>query len=81
MPLKLYPPRKSPFWSVRGTYLGIYVDRSTKSSKRATAEKIRKKWEREIECGEFAQKGEATFASAAATYMKAGGERTYVGRN
>ena len=78
MPLKLYPPRKSPFWSVRGTYLGIYVDRSTKSGKRATAEKIRKKWEREIECGEFAEKGEATFASAAATYMKAGGERTYM---
>ena len=39
MPLKLIPPRKSPFWSVRGTYLGIYVERSTKASKRAVAAK------------------------------------------
>lgn len=80
MPLKLCPPRKSPFWSVRGTYLGIYVNRSTKAGKRAIAAKVLKKWEREIECGEFAERGAATFASAAAAYMKAGGERTYVKR-
>jgi integrase len=80
MPLKLCPPRKSPFWSVRGTYLGIYVNRSTKAGKRAIAAKVLKQIEREIECGEFAERGETTFASAAAAYMKAGGERTYVGK-
>jgi integrase len=80
MPLKLCPPRKSPFWSVRGTYLGIYVNRSTKAGKRAIAAKVLKQIEREIECGEFAERGETTFASAAAAYMKAGGERTYVKR-
>lgn len=78
MPLKLYPPRKSQFWSVRGTYLGVYVNRSTKAGKRAIAAKILKKWEQEIERGEFAQSGDATYASGAAAYMRAGGERTYM---
>ena len=78
MPLKLIPPRKSPYWSVRGTYLGVYVDRSTKARKRAVAGKVLKRIERDIERGEFAQPGEPTFASAAAAYMRAGGERTYL---
>jgi integrase len=80
MPLKLIPPRKSPYWSIRGTYLGIYVNRSTKSGKRATAAKVLKQIERDIESGAFAVKGELTFAAAAAAYMKAGGERTYLKR-
>jgi hypothetical protein len=39
MPIKLIPPRKgkSPYWTIRGTYLGYYVDRSTGASKRAVA--------------------------------------------
>src|SRR5689334_16662360 len=80
MPLKLKPPRpgKTPYWSVKGTYLGIHIDRSTKAVKRAVASKVLKQIEREIECGEFAEKGEPTFASAAKAYMMAGGERTYL---
>ena len=80
MPLKLIKPRKgkTPYWSVRGSYLGQHVDRSTKTGKRALAAKILKGIEREIERGCYAVKGEATFASAAAAYMKAGGERTYL---
>jgi integrase len=80
MPLALKPPRKgkSPYWSVRGTYLGIGVDRSTKARKRALAVKILQGIERQIERGEFAQAGEATFAGAAAAYMKAGGERRFL---
>lgn len=80
MPLRLVPPRegKSPHWTVRGTYLGRYVNRSTKTGKRAAAEKVRQKWEREIESGEFAIRGEATFADAALAYMSAGGERAYL---
>ena len=82
MPIKLIPPRKgkTPYWAGRGSYLGIHVDRSTKARKRAVAVKVIQKWEREIERGEFAQPGEPTFASAAAAYMKAGGERKYVRR-
>ncbi len=80
MPLKIFPPRqgKSPFWSVRGTYLGVYVNRSTKAGKRAVALQALRKIERDIERGEFAQRSEPTFASAAAAYMKAGGERKYL---
>jgi 23S rRNA maturation-related 3'-5' exoribonuclease YhaM len=42
MPLKLIPPRKgkTPYWSVRGTYLGQYVDRSTKAVRRAVAKQV-----------------------------------------
>ncbi len=82
MPLELKPPRrgKSPYWSVRGTYLGIYVDRSTKACKRAVAAKILQGIERQIERGEFAAAGAptATFAGAAAAYIKAGGERRFL---
>jgi hypothetical protein len=37
MPLKLVPPRpgKTPYWSVRGTYLGRYINRSTKTRSRS----------------------------------------------
>ena len=81
MPIKLLAPNKyTPFFRGRGTYLGIYVNRSTKASKRAIALKVIAQWERDIESGCFAVKGEPTFASAAAAYMKAGGERTYVRR-
>lgn len=81
MPLKLIPPRgkgKSPNWTIRGTYLGRYVDRSAGTSKRALAAKVLKGIERKLERGELAEPGEPTFASAAASYMKAGGERTYL---
>src|SRR3990167_9744772 len=80
MPLKLIPPRtgKSPYWTIRGTYLGRYVNRSSGAGKRAVAGQVLKKIERDIERGEFAERGEPTFASAAAAYMKAGGERTYL---
>lgn len=80
MPLELKPPRpgKTPYWSVRGTYLGRYVDRSTKACRRSDAVKIRRKWELEIERGEFRVKGELTFADAALSYMQAGGERRFV---
>ena len=80
MPIKLIPPRpgKTPYWYGRGTYLGEYVDRSTKARKRAVAVKVIKTWEREIEAGEFARPGDPTFASAALTYMKKGGERRFL---
>src|SRR4051794_17051023 len=77
MPLKLAPPRKdkSPYWSVRGTYLGQYVDRSAKTTKRAVAKQVLEQWQRQIEQAEFAVTGETTFLSAAVAYMKHGGDR------
>jgi integrase len=80
MPIKLVPPRlgKTPYWSGRGTHFGQYVNRSTKARERALASKIVRKWEREIERGEFVEPGEPTFASSALAYMRAGGERRFL---
>jgi integrase len=80
MPLKLVPPRlgKTPFWSVRGTYLGIHVDRSTKATSRATAAKFRAKWQEEIERGQLARPGEPTFLTAAVAYMGATGNERFM---
>jgi len=77
MPLKLVPPRqgKSPNYRVRGTYQGLYVDRSTKTGKRALAAKFLRQIERDIENNRFVVEGDLDFASAAIAYMKAGGER------
>jgi len=82
MPLRLVPPRKGrhPSWTIRGAYLGRHVEQSARTGKRAIAAKILKGIERQIERGEFAEPGEATFASAALAYMNAGGERTYIKR-
>jgi integrase len=80
MPLKLRAPRKgkTPHWTVRGTYLGVYVERSTGTSSKRLAQQFLKKWEGEIERGEFATQDEPTFLAAAVSYMKAGGERDFV---
>jgi integrase len=86
MPLKVHPPRsgKTPNYSIRGTYLGVAVDRSTGTPKKAVAEQQRKALETKIERGEYPQKPKQpnapTFLSAAVAYMKAGRRRRYVGR-
>ena len=81
MPLKLVPPRQgwSPYWRVRGTYLGCYVNRSTGACQKALAEKFRKKLERDIESGALTGKTATGFAAAAAAYMKAGGDNRFLG--
>lgn len=80
MPLKLVPPRigKTPYYYVRGTYLGRYVDRTTKSSEKRVARQVLDRIKAAIEAGEFAGKQEATFLSAALAYVKAGGEKRFV---
>ncbi len=71
MPLKLVAPRpgKTPFWSVRGTHLGTYVDRSTKTTDKATAAKFLKTWREDIERGALARPGEPKFVDAAVNYI------------
>lgn len=81
MPLKLYPPKptsKHPHWRVRGTYLGVRVERSTGTGERRVAAKFLAKIKDEIERGAFTTPGVVTFASAAALYMKSGGERRFI---
>lgn len=81
MPLKLIPPRagKTPYWYVRGTYLGRYVDQSSKATERRVAARELARVRTAIEEGRFAERGEPTFLSAAVAYIEAGGERRFVG--
>lgn len=86
MPLKLIPPRqgKTPYWSIRGTYLHVYVDRSCRTDRKAVARKIMREVVGKIERGEYLEKAQKparfTFLSAAVAYMKAGGERGNMAR-
>lgn len=63
---------------MRGTYLGQYVDRSTETGDRKIAGKVLAAIKREIESGRFTDSGAPTFASAALSYMQAGGERRFL---
>jgi integrase len=84
MPWKLIPPRpsKTPFWYVRGKYLGITLDNSTGATERRAAARVIETWRKQAERGEFSKLGErpaeATFLSAAVAYMQAGGPRQYI---
>jgi integrase len=84
MPLTLIPPRpgKTPYWYVRGTHCGVYLDRSTKFTVQAKARAKLKQWEGEIERGEFSGSVEAvenTFLDAIVRYGKAGGDLRFLG--
>jgi integrase len=84
MPLKLVPPRQgrkvgnSPNWRVRGTYLRVYIDQTAGTPKRGTAVKVLARIRQDIEQGRLHGRCEQTFAGAAYSYIKAGGERTYL---
>jgi integrase len=88
MPLKLVPPRKgkSPNFTIRGSYLGIAVDKSSGTHKRSVARTILANLERAIERGEYppkeapANNRERTFLTAAVAYMEAGRRSRYVAR-
>lgn len=72
MPLDLKEPRKgkTPYWYVRGTYLGRYVNRSTGVADKTTARKILKEIQREIERGRFDAASGPTFLEASYRYQR-----------
>jgi integrase len=84
MPIRLKPPRpgKSPFWTMRGSHLGVYVDRSTKALDRATARKVLTETERQIERDLFEPAKPAaaglTFFEAAIAYIAGTGVQRYL---
>jgi integrase len=86
MPLTLVPPKagRTPNYHIRGTYLGVAVNRSAGTSEKRLAAKIKRRIEDEIERGAYAPAKHCvdalvTFLSAAVAYMKAGGERAFLG--
>ena len=81
MPLTLVPPntaRRSPYYRVRGTYLGVRVDRSSETGDRRKAEAFRKRIEDAIERGAFSAAPPLSFAAAATSYMQNGGEARFL---
>ena len=81
--LRLYPPRKgfSTNWRIRGTYLGVRVDKSSGTHRRQIAATVledivgkieRKEWGRP-DTGE-----DGSFVSAAVSYMEITGNNRYV---
>ena len=81
MPLKLYPPdqkTRRASWRIRGTHMGVSVDRSAGTGERKVAAKILAKLKDEIERGAYSTPGAITFASAAALYMRSGGEARFL---
>jgi integrase len=81
MPLKLVTPRpgKSPNWTIRGTHLGVSVNRTAGTPDKKLAARALAAIKDEIERGAYSggPKG-PTFASAALRYIQAGGERRFV---
>ena len=80
MPLKLIDPRpgRTANYSVRGSYLGIRVCRTTGTPNRVTAKRVLDKIKAEIERGEFAERPQLTFAGAMLAYLNAGGEKRFL---
>lgn len=80
MPLKLCEPgtRGTPYYTVRGTYLGVYVERSCRTTEKKIALRYLAKIKADIESGQLAPKGALTFAGAAMAYLDAGGESRFL---
>jgi integrase len=80
MPLSLREPRpgKTPSYYIRGTYLGVRIDRTTGTADRATARKALARVKADIERGAFAPKQALSFAAAALSYIRAGGEALFM---
>lgn len=88
MPIEIVEGRnkKTKNLYLRGSYLGIAVDRSCKTDRRSVARSLLAKIQGEIERGEYPPKeaapvrGELTFIGAANAYMKTGGSPRYVSK-
>lgn len=88
MPLKVVPSRnaKTKNLYIRGTYLGVSVDKSSGTDRGPVARAMLKRLEGQIERGEYPPKEAAvdreqpTFLSAAIAYMETGHRRKYVAK-
>ena len=83
MPLKIIEPRNSKTKNlyIRGSYLGVQVDKSSGTDRRSVALTILKRLEGEIERGEYPPRDKAnekTFLDAALAYLEAGRKPRYV---
>lgn len=82
MPYKLVAPRQgyTPYWYVRGTERGIYINRSTETSSERDAKRFLKLWKDEAQRLALSEpKPERqTFAGAALSYMQSGRSKRFL---
>jgi integrase len=80
MPLTLRPPRKgkSPNYEIRGTYLGVAVERSAGTPDKKLALKILNRIKVEIEEGKIKAGDGTTFLMAVKAYLEAGGDGQFM---
>lgn len=79
MPITLFQRKDSPYYWGRGTYLGQFICRSTKTDKKHLAHKIVQKWHEEIERSHISDpQGRGTFLAAAVSYMQAGRDSRFM---
>ncbi len=78
MPLKLYK-RPNGVWHIRGTVQRVRYDQSARTRVKAEAEAIRAKLEADaFKRAVYGDRAVATFAEAAADYMRAGGSADHM---
>lgn len=80
MPLKLIPPTpgRNQVYRIRGVYRKVYVDRTTETAIKSKAKALLQSIEERIERGEISGTKELTFASAALSYVNAGGQKVFL---
>lgn len=79
MPIIPYLRKESGFYHLRGTHLGVRVDRSSGTRSHEHARILAAKEEKEIfERFAYGAKAVETFAGAAADYLRAGGEAEHM---
>lgn len=80
MPLKLESPKpgRSPNWRIRGTYLGVHIDRSAGSPDRRVAAAALKSIKEQIERGAIQPNTGPHFEGAAISYLHAGGDGRFM---
>jgi hypothetical protein len=80
MPLTLRPPRKgkSPNYEIRGTYLGVAVERSAGTPDKKVALKVLNRIKSEIEEGKIKGGDGTTFLMAVKAYLEAGGDGKFM---
>jgi integrase len=79
MPIRLVRRPKSPHWVMRGTLRGIRLEESTGTDDKRAADEIRAKREAEILAESiYGRSATVTFASAALSYLKAGGNKRFL---
>jgi len=75
VPIRIVPPKpgRTPYFRLRGTYLGVHIDRSTGSPDRRVAAQALARIKGEIERGALSSKTGPGFAEAMTAYLAAGG--------